>query len=174
MFLLERLPNNRLYTSKYKPFGLLRKIDASDVSRTDVLTTGVASLDKISWGDLFYESKANGYEVYVVDDGTCIAGFVKLKVREGHSIRIDVVATDAKYQGRGVGGALLRFAETVGRSNQCVYLDLWAIGDKVAMYSDMGYAHVGETIDTGNGEGYTYMRKELLYHFALEDEHTHR
>jgi GNAT superfamily N-acetyltransferase/hypoxanthine-guanine phosphoribosyltransferase len=170
LFLLDRLPNNRLFTSKYKPVGLLRKIAPQDADREGALETGVASLDKISWGDLFYEHKANGYEVYVVEDESNIAGFIKVKLKEGRSVGIDVVAADRRYQGKGIGGALMRFAETLGRSNQCKYIDLWAIQDRVETYQYLGYAARGETISAGGGEQYTYMQKELLYHFNLSEE----
>lgn len=172
LFMLDQLPNNRLFTSKYRPLGLLRKIAEEDVDRPGVLETGVASLDKISWGDLFYEHKANGYEVYVLEENANIAGFIKVRIKEGRSVGIDVVAADSRYQGRGIGGALMRFAETLGRSNQCKYIDLWAIHDKVDTYQHLGYSCRGETIDAGAGERYSYMHKQLLYHFTLsEDDH---
>jgi GNAT superfamily N-acetyltransferase/hypoxanthine-guanine phosphoribosyltransferase len=170
LFLLDKLPNNRLYTTKYKPLGLLRKICDTDVARDVALNTGVESLDKISWGDLFYEHKANGYDVYVVEDCPRMAGFIKLKLREGRSVSIGVLATDQDYQGKGIGGALMRFAETLGRSNQCKLIDLWAIENKVEMYKALGYEVKGETIDAGGGELYSYMQKELLYHFTLADD----
>ncbi len=171
LFLLDVLPNNRLYTSKYKPVGMFRRIEAGDALRSSPsLDVGVASLDKISWGDLYYEHKANGYDVFLVEDKDRIAGFIKLKIKTGPTLAIDVIANDKAYRGAGIGGALMRFAETLGRANECKFVDLWAIEDQVEFYGKRDYQVCGDSIDTGDGEKYTHMRKPLLYHFKADDE----
>lgn len=171
LFLLDVLPNNRLYTSKYKPVGIFRRIEAGDALRSSPsLDVGVASLDKISWGDLYYEHKANGYDVFLVEDKDRIAGFIKLKIKAGPTLAIDVIANDKAYRGAGIGGALMRFAETLGRANECRFVDLWAIEEQVGFYGKRDYQVCGDTIDTGDGEKYTHMRKPLLYHFNADEE----
>lgn len=171
LFLLDVLPNNRLYTHKYKPVGIFRRIEVQDAKRTSTaLDTGVKSIDKISWGDLLYEHRANGYDVFVVENKGQIAGFIKLKIKDGASLSIDVIANDQAYRGQGIGGALMRFAETLGRANECKHVDLWAIQSQADFYHKRDFIPCGDPVDTGDDEVYTPMRKALLYHFKLDDD----
>lgn len=174
LFLLTSIPNNRLFAGKDTPLGFFRRIEADDAKRQrDTLDTGVPSLDKISWGDLFYEHRVNGYDVIVVEDRERIAGFVKLKIKDGKTISIDVIANDQAYRGKGVGGALMRYAETIGRAHECRFVELWAIESQVQFYEKFKFSRAGESIDTGGGEVYYLMRRPLLYQFDLA-EHTER
>ncbi len=172
LFQLDKLPNNRLF-SKQAPFCIFRRIASEDVKRSQCLDTGLASLDKISFGDLYYESAAKGYDVVIAEDGDNIAGFVKMKVNDGHRLFIDVIANDAQYRGRGIGGALMRFAETTGRAHCCSHIDLWAIDNQVKFYEATGYVLSGEIIDAGDGEIYRKMAKPLIYSFHDETDHKH-
>lgn len=170
LFLLNSIPNNRLYAGEYPPVGMFRRIEPLDAARQQqCLDTGVPSLDKISWGDLYYEHRVNGYDVIVVEDCDQIAGFIKIKIKDGHTIFIDVVANDKKYRGKGIGGALMRYAETMGRANKLKCVELWSIEDQVPFYQKRKFISLSQTIDTGGGERYTLMRRPLLYHFDLAD-----
>lgn len=172
IFLLESIPNNRLFKGHhYPPIGFFRRIESSDATRQQqCLDTGVDSLDKISWGDLYYEHRVNGYDVIVAEDGENLAGFIKIKVKGGHTLFIDVVATDDKYRKKGIGGALMRYAENMGRVQKLKCVELWSIESQVSRYRDeYKFELLDETIDTGGGERYTLMRRRLLYHFDLAD-----
>lgn len=170
LFLLNSIPNNRLFAGDNPPLGLFRRIEPHDSARQQqCLDTGVASLDKISWGDLYYEHRVNGYDVIVVEDGDQIAGFIKIKIKDGHTLFIDVVANDINYRGKGIGGALMRYAETMGRAHKLKCVELWAIENQVSFYEKYGFESLGETIDTGGDERYSIMRRPLLYHFSLAD-----
>lgn len=174
LFLLKQIPNNRLFTGKNPPLGFFRRIEAEDIKRPQTsLDTGVVSLDKISWGDLFYEYRANGYDVIVVEDRDAIAGFLKLKIKPGNILSIDVIASDKSYHGKGIGGALMRYAETIGRAHESRFVELWSIFNQVEFYEKYGFDKTEEVIDTGDGEIYVLMRRALLYQFDL-DAHTHR
>lgn len=169
LFLLSAIPNNRLFAGKDLPVGFFRRIEADDAKRNqDSLDTGVSSLDKISWGDLYYDHRANGYDVIVVEDQDQIAGFVKLKIRDGRTLCIDVIANDKAYRGKGVGGALMRYAETIGRAHECRYVELWAIENQVEFYKKFKFTNTDDFIDTGGGEVYYLMKRPLLYLFDLE------
>lgn len=172
LFQLDKLPNNRLFSNKV-PFCIFRRIAPEDVARSQCLDTGVASLDKISFGDLYYESAAKGYDVVIAEDGDNIAGFVKMKVNEGRRLFIDVIASDAQYRGKGLGGALMRYAETTGRAHCCSHIDLWSIDNQVDFYQSMGYILSGDIIDAGDGEIYRKMSKPLIYSFKDEADHKH-
>lgn len=169
LFLLSAIPNNRLFAGAGLPIGFFRRIEPEDAKRTQYsLDTGVVSLDKISWGDLYYDHRVNGYDVIVVEDREKIAGFVKLRIKDGHTICIDVIANDKEYRGKGVGGALMRYAETIGRSHECRCVELWAIENQIEWYENFKFHSVGDAIDTGGGEVYKLMRRPLLYQFDLE------
>lgn len=172
LFQLDKLPNNRLFAGR-PPCGLFRRLVAEDAARTQCLDTGVASLDKISFGDLYYECAAKGYDVVIVEDSGAIAGFLKMKVNEGRRLFIDVVANDKKYRGKGMGGALMRYAETTGRASCCTHIDLWAIENQVAFYESLGYALSGEIIDAGDDEIYRKMSKPLIYSFTDDSSRRH-
>lgn len=168
LFLLDSIPNNRLFAGKDAPVGFFRRIEPEDAKRVqECLDTGVASLDKISWGDLYYDHRVNGYDVIVVEDRSHIAGFVKLKIKEGHTLCIDVIANDKAYRGKGVGGALMRYAETIGRAHECRFVELWAIENQVVFYERFKFVKTGELIDVGGGEVYSSMKRPLLYQFDL-------
>ena len=167
LFQLDKLPNNRLFT-KGSPYCLFRRLTSEDAARTQCLETGVTSLDKVSFGDLYYECAAKGYDVIIAEDGDAIAGFLKMKVNERSRLFIDVIANDKKYRGRGLGGALMRYAETTGRANCCTHIDLWAIDNQVNFYEILGYAPTGDVIDAGGGEIYRKMSKPLIYSFTDE------
>lgn len=168
LFLLDSIPNNRLFAGKDAPVGFFRRIEPEDAKRAqDCLDTGVASLDKISWGDLYYDHRVNGYDVIVVEHRSQIAGFVKLKIKEGPTLCIDVIANDKAYRGKGVGGALMRYAETIGRAHECRFVELWAIENQVVFYERFKFVKTGESIDTGGGEVYSLMKRPLLYQFDL-------
>lgn len=170
LFQLEKIPNNRLFTRKYSPIGCFRRINQADSEHPRAqLDTGVASIDKISLGDLYYEHRANGYDVIVVEDRDKIAGFLKIKAHPKKHLQLDVIAADQAYKGKGLGGALMRYAETMGRANCCTHIELWSIKDKIEWYEKFGFESTADEINAGSGEIYGLMRKKLLYHFDVND-----
>jgi GNAT superfamily N-acetyltransferase len=170
LFQLDNIPNNRLFSGKDLPICVFRRIDSHDAARTSAtLDTGVKSLDKISFGDLYYEHRVNGFDVVLAEDQGRIAGFLKIRASEQGALLIDVIANDKAYRGKGVGGALMRYAETMGRAGCCTHIELWAIENQVSFYEKFGFDKTNEVIDTGGGERYRLMRKRLLYHFDLND-----
>ncbi len=169
LFLLDSIPNNRLFNSNIKPVGQLRQLVESDCKLSPgSLDCGVASIDKITWGDLWYEHQVHGYQVYVIEEHAKLAAFIKLKIdTHKHVLFVDVLATDKLFKGKKVGGALMRWAESLARSNKCRSLELWSIANMQEMYAKMGFEQVGESLDLGGGEIYFKMRRRLLYHFDL-------
>lgn len=169
LFLLPSIPNNRLFKPSVAPSGVLRSICANDCLRQSrALDTGVASLDKITWGDLWYEKQAHGYEVYVMEVDGEIAAYVKIKLNS-KTMLIDTFAADKQHQGHGYGAALLRWSESLARAANCAAIELWAIANKVPMYRHLRFVETGrEVMDLGDNERYHHMRRELLYTFDLE------
>lgn len=170
LFQLDGIPNNRLFTKKYNPIGCFRRITETDSDHPcAMLKVGVPSIDRISLGDLYYEHRANGYDVIVVEDQDKIAGYLKIKAHPKKQLQLDVVAADESYKGKGIGGALIRYAETMGRANCCTHIELWSIEDKIELYRRFGFQLTDEMINAGGGERYCLMKKRLLYHFDIND-----
>jgi GNAT superfamily N-acetyltransferase len=165
-FLLKSIPNNRLFKPHKVPFGILRAVSEDDCAKGDgQLDTGVDSIDKITWSDLVYQQCAHGHDVYVIEVDGQIASYVSLRFNHDRLL-IDVVAADKKYKDKGLGGALLRWAETLARSRRCSALELWAISTQVDWYSRADYKPAGQTLVLGK-ETYQRMTRKLLYSFDL-------
>lgn len=168
LFKLEKFANNRL--CKKNPFGTLRKLEQADVHlKPDHIESGVDSIDKITWGDLWYEKTAKSSHVYVYELNGKIEAFVSFKVQQQNTLFIDAVATSSHLIGAGIGGVLLRWAETWARSSNCNEVTLWSIDkkDRIDLYSHFGFELTGETLDLGNGEQYKHMRRVLLYNLDM-------
>lgn len=168
LFLLDEIPNNRLARPGQTFLGVLRQLCKDDVNSSDKLDTGVPSISKISWGDLFYDVRVHGFQVYVAEIGGKLAGFVKYKIDQARHMKLDVVAVDQSFQKSGIGAALFRWVETAARANSCPSIDLWGIENQVQKYRETGYKEAGGWLDTGGGERYLPMSKPLLYHFDLK------
>jgi GNAT superfamily N-acetyltransferase len=169
LFMLDSIPNNRLFNRNRRPIGLLRQLAEADCQRAPAsLDCGVESIDKVTWGDLWYEHKVHGYQVYVIEDQGKLAAFVKLKVESSHKMLfVDIIAVDKQYQGKKLAGALMRWAETLGRATKSQTIELWSIAKMIGMYQGLGFELTGESLDLGGGEHYSKMRRRLLYHFDL-------
>lgn len=167
LFLLDEIPNNRLAKPGQTFSGVLRQLCKDDVNSSDELDTGVSSISKISWGDLLYDVRAHGFQVYVAEVDGRLAGFVKYKIDQMRHMKLDVVAVDQSFQKNGIGAALFRWVETAARANSCPSIDLWGIEGQVQKYGETGYKKAGDWLDTGGGEKYLPMSKPLLYHFDL-------
>lgn len=169
LFQLDVAPNNRL--QRRPPYGVLRRLNADDVKRR-YLRTGVASLDTQTYGDHFYDQEAEGAHVYVMLSKNKVLGLLKFKLK-GTTLSISLVAAEEDQQGSGIGGALIRWAETWARNHNCKAVELWALEKRVGLYEHFGFARVGRQIGTGGGENYIHMHKSILYHikpnFSLPD-----
>jgi len=157
-FLLDSLPNTRVCKR-----GSLRILSADDVHRhPQSIESGLESIDKMTWADLWYDSITKGTQVYLCEDAKRILGFVSFALRDSNWLFIDAVAIDKKSQGNGLGGSLMRWSETYARAINCLGIELWAISDRVPFYENMGYKEAGPKLDLGP-EKYSLMKRKLLY-----------
>lgn len=167
LFKLEKYANNRL--CKKKPFGTLRKLEEADVHRTpDHIESELASINKMTWGDLWYEKKAKSSQVYVYELNGEIKAFLSFKVQQ-NALFIDALAASKELEGVGIGGVLMRWAETWARSANCNEVNLWSIDNpkRIGFYEHAGFTLTAEdTLDLGN-EKYKHMRRVLLYNLDV-------
>lgn len=167
-FQLDRIPNNRLLTRP--PFGSIRLLREDDIKRTpDYVVCGVPSIDRLTFGDLWYYIKTQGSQVYLFELGGRVVGFIHFKQLAGNRLFVDLLASHREVQGQGIGGVLMRWAETYARAARLSSVELWAIDDRVAFYEWLKYEKTGETMDLGGaGELYHHMRRRLLYNIKPE------
>ena len=170
-FQLTKIPNHRL--QKRAPFGILRKISQEDVrSVQQSICCGVKSIDGTNFSDLFYKTVSDGYLVYIFEINQVVVGFLALKKTDaGKTVFIDMVAADERYHGKGVGSALMRWAENWARHNMATCIELYAIEDRVPFYEKGHFSKVGEAPQNfGDTSLYVKMRKTILYSIKESDE----
>jgi len=159
-FLLDAIPNNRLM-----PFGCVRRLEQKDVNRCrQCLDSGVASIDSVTWADLWYDAKTRSSHVFVYEQDKEIEGFISFSL-SGRKLFIDAIAVDKRGQGKHIGSNLMRWAETFARASNCGAITLWAINERKNFYKHMGYDVTSEEMDLGH-EKYTRMSRKLLYNLT--------
>jgi GNAT superfamily N-acetyltransferase len=173
VFLMEEIPGPHL--NKKAGCGYIRTLTSDVVDAfTDFLSTGEESIDKETWGDLLYAKHAKGAFVYVYIQNGKPVGALSLAIKPSEKTLVDVVAVDNGYKGKGIGGALMRWAETLARSYNCSEFELWSINreDVVSKYQKQGFAFVEgqQPIKISSKETYSLMRKPMLHrHGDIED-----
>ena len=88
-------------------------------------------------------------EHYVALDGDALAGFIVLSMRGAFAGYIQSVCVAPALRGRGVGTALVRFAEArIFRQSPNVFLCVSSFNDGAQrLYERLGYAFVGDLVD---------------------------
>lgn len=163
LFQLDAIPNNRL--CERTPFGILRKLGPDDAAAPR-LETGEGSVDT-DWTSLLYE-QAKGAQVFVCEHAGKIVGALSFS-EKARSILVDLVANSTDYRRKGIGAALMRWAETWARSKKMDAVELWAIQNQVSFYQKLDFESVGRQLDLG-GTSYHLMRRKLLYNLSFVDQ----
>jgi GNAT superfamily N-acetyltransferase len=76
--------------------------------------------------------------------GDRLAGCLRLCPLEGGSLRMRGVAVDAELQGKGIGTALVEYAEALARTLGYRRMVLHARETALPFYEKLGYARIGE------------------------------
>jgi GNAT superfamily N-acetyltransferase len=162
-FQLNIIPNNRLCETP--PFGVLKEVSQTDIHKS--IRKMAAPFENLSIGDMLYDKDTKDYHPYIYEYKGDIAGFV-IFGKESQTLFIDAWGTVPKYQNRGIGGAMLRWAETWGRSNRCDAVKLWAYQRAIRTYQYLGYEFIGdERLTLKSNERFRLMGKKLLYNSKL-------
>jgi GNAT superfamily N-acetyltransferase/hypoxanthine phosphoribosyltransferase len=157
--LLDSLPNNRLNDANaYLHLRILESADCGSMSVTSTL----ASMDRITWGDRVFDmcNSESGRLTYLLEMGSEIVGYLTVSHRKEGSLMVDEIAVDVAHQGKGLAGVLMRWAETMARKSRVLSIDLWAIENRVDMYKRYGYQASGRVINV-DGERYHKMTAHL-------------
>ena len=107
--------------------------------------------------DADYRDEIRDYPVWVVEqDGTIVAGLIMMF--HGDCASIANVAVMPGFQGQGVGGYLMGFAERMAKDNGCSEMRLAThllLTENVALYEHLGW------IETDRDEVRVHMKKRL-------------
>ena len=101
-----------------------------------------------------YAAHVRGHTAWVIDGDGAVAGLVVLLPRPDHLL-VDNVAVDPLRQGRGIGRALMAFAEREAARRGYAELRLYThekMSENLAMYPALGWQ------ETGRGEEAGYRR----------------
>lgn len=167
-FLLDRTPNNRLTTSltEQQPYVNFQKLSDKNV-QIPPINTGVISMDRVTWGDRLFDMSENtqGRCTYLLESDEKMVGYLTVHWGDNQCLHIDEVAADTAEQGKGFGGVLIRFAETLARQSACRHVRLNAIENRVDWYKKFDYSPVpGRKMICLENEKYQPMEKVVLYH----------
>jgi GNAT superfamily N-acetyltransferase len=158
-FQLDEMPNNRL--CERAPFGTLREVTKHDVNL--VIEEIGPPFEGATMGGLLYDQQTKNYHPYIYLHRNKVCGFVSFS-KKRKTLFIDAWATIKEYRGKGIGGALLRWAETWGRSSKCDAVELWAFQDAIPTYLKYHYQFIGEQeMILSATQSYRLMGKKILY-----------
>ncbi|MGC9984939.1 MAG: GNAT family N-acetyltransferase [Polyangia bacterium] len=161
-FLLDELPTQRL--NRHDPYLHLRRLAHKDLNSPPV-KSGLRSLDRITWSDRYYDMvNSAGQMTYLLEVGSRIVGYLTCQSKDERTLCIQEVAVDSALAGHHLGGALMRWGETVARCTQCEDIELWAIATQVDFYKRQGFEHMPKPpMELAEGESYLLMRKRIVY-----------
>ena len=98
----------------------------------------------------FGAARANG-NLYVAEDGNRVAGFIVFYPRADH-VHLENVAVDPACQGRGIGRALIAFAERHARELGFDRIELYTnakMTENLALYPRLGYREFDRRVEDG-------------------------
>ena len=104
-----------------------------------------------------YSSEIINYPAWIAESDKKILGGL-IMVFESHQASIANIAVDPRFQGYGVGGALMKFAESKARENDFTELHLAThvlLNENISLYQHLGWQ------ETGRDENRVFMRKEI-------------
>lgn len=107
--------------------------------------------------DVDYLSEINHYPSWVVElNGTIVGGLIM--VFDNDEASIANIALDPGCQGQGIGGALMRFAESQARENNFSEIHLAThtlLTENISLYHHLGWK------ESGRDETRVYMKKKI-------------
>jgi GNAT superfamily N-acetyltransferase len=164
-FQLEEMPNNRL--CEKPPFGRLKEVSDDDTGK-EIGDVGAPFVGTTT-GDLLYGKRTQNYHPYIYEYAGRIAGFVSFG-KKGNITFIDAWGTTLEFRRKGIGGAMLRWAETWARSNRCEGIELWGFEGAIPIYQKYGYDFIrGEELNLSATHRYKLMGKRILYHIRTNE-----
>lgn len=104
-----------------------------------------------------YLSEIKNYPTWVIEsEGSILGGLIM--VFENDQASIANIAVDPRFQGQGIGGALMKFAESKANENSFSELHLAThvlLIENISLYQHLGWE------ETGRDETRVFMKKEI-------------
>lgn len=164
-FLLDELPNNRLsaHHDAPPPPVHIQRLDAEH-RKLGRVVCGVKSLDRVTWGDRWFDMAAGEQDrsCYLLLKKKAVLGYLTVHHGARRIMVVDEIALAKKHRGKGYGGILIRFADTLARQSDSAAIQLHAIKEQVEFYKHYGYHQVPEEPLYLEGEEYQLMRRPVL------------
>jgi hypothetical protein len=113
--LLNNIPNQKLHSGKRKISPVcIQQLSELHLDSPKV-TCGVASMDRITWGDRFFDMKSSEQErfSYVLRAGEKIFGYLTVHRAKANCLMVDEIAVAKNQHDKGFGSILIRLAHTV-------------------------------------------------------------
>ncbi|HAY46469.1 MAG TPA: GNAT family N-acetyltransferase [Gammaproteobacteria bacterium] len=107
--------------------------------------------------DLDYKSEIENYPTWVAESGNDIVGGLTMSFENGQA-SIANIAVSPVAQGQGIGGELMRFAESKAKENGVTDLHLAThvlLHENVSLYQYLGWT------ETNRDETRVYMQKKI-------------
>jgi GNAT superfamily N-acetyltransferase len=107
--------------------------------------------------DVDYLAEIKNYPTWVVESDRSILGGL-IMMFENDQASIANIAVDLKFQGQGIGGALMRFAESKAKVNNFSELHLAThalLNENISLYRHLGWE------ETGRDETRIFMKKGI-------------
>jgi ribosomal protein S18 acetylase RimI-like enzyme len=107
--------------------------------------------------DVDYSSEIKNYPTWVVESGGSILGGLVMVFENDHA-SIANIAVNPRFQGQGIGGELIRFAESKARENNFSELRLTThvlLEENIRLYRHLGWE------ETSRDEIRVFMKKEI-------------
>lgn len=165
-FDLDQIPNNRLHDKKAL-VGTLRVLTEDDADK--VIEVG-DPFKGLCVGDLLYDKETRSSHIFGYEQDSKLIAFLSFR-KAGMNVFIDAIGVEESHRGEGIASAMLRWAETWGRSVRCTGVQLWAYEKAISMYQLFGYKPVTDEWRTlGLGHRYKLMEKPLLYSIKITGE----
>lgn len=98
--------------------------------------------------------------IFIYKEGTEVIGCLLLAPVDVQKGKLRQIAVAEQYQGKGIGAALVQFAETFARSKQYKRFELDALEYVRPFYEKLGYENAGEPFEEA-GISHIKMIKQL-------------
>jgi GNAT superfamily N-acetyltransferase len=173
-FLLKKIPNGRLDAGPEKDKdGNPRKSSYVHIQRlcedhlkAKHINCGVISLDRVTWGDRHFDMQAGEHKecTYVLQTGGNIVGYMSIHFSDPNCLFVTEIAVDETCKKKGYGAILMRFADTLARQSDCLWVRLNAIEQKIGWYEGFDYRQIpGRPPIVLDDEKYFPMEHKVVY-----------
>lgn len=148
---------NRHHDTDMKQRAMIRRAESRDLAAIQSIARDAYTLYIERIGrrpapmDADYTALISSNAVFIGEDQGVIQGFIVIYPVDG-ALHIETVAVRPDFQGKGLGKALLAFAEKNARDGDLAFLDLYTnakMTENIAFYPKLGYVEYDRRLEAG-------------------------